>query len=144
MMKHLRNIVFALLVALCLVSCKKPDNKASDISVRLMSELIQERNTRLMSELQADEIIGSWTFTHFQIGGTITIYKKDNQFYCYSLFSDNSKRTESLSKESEERYYVIENGKHNQAGEYYLVSKDGFLTVCDNEGNVGWNTKIAY
>ena len=108
-----------------------------------MSELLQERDAKLKSGLDADEIIGSWKFTHFNIGGTVTIYRKNNQYYCYGVYSDGSKGTETLSKEGDGKYYSIKDGKRTTFNEYYLVTIDGLLKVCDDDGDIGWKTEIA-
>lgn len=107
-----------------------------------MSELIQERDEKLKTGLQADEIVGSWKFSLYQMGGTLTIYKKDNQYFNYIVYSDGSKGTTELSKEGD-KYYLLDDGMHTSYGGYYVVSSDGLLNVFDDDGNLGWDIKIA-
>lgn len=140
-MKRLVLVVFLFVSLLSLPSCKKSDTK-NESSVKLMSELIQERDARLKEGLQADEIIGSWKFSLYQMGGTLTIYKKDNQYFCYTVFSDGSKSVKNLSKE-EDKFYILDDGKHSSYGGYYVVSSDGLLNVFDDDGNLGWDIKTA-
>ena len=140
-MKRLALAVLLFVSILPLPSCKKSDTK-KESSVKLMSELIQERDARLKEGLQADEIIGSWKFRQYQISGTLTIYKKENQYYCYGSYFDGSKGNELLSKEGNDKYYVIRDGQRSTSGDYYLVTSDGILTVCDDNGDIGWKTEI--
>lgn len=102
---------------------------------------IAERNQRLINEIKADEILGSWSFnSHNIVTGVIDIYIKDSATYARIIFSDNSGRTETIRKESDGNYYIIENGKHNKSGEYYKINGRN-LSVCDKNGNVGWFTQ---
>lgn len=135
----MKRILIIIIAVCCLASCK--NNKEE--TVRTMSELIQERDARLKAGLQADEIIGSWKFRQYQISGTLTIYKKENQYYCYGSYFDGSKGNELLSKEGNDKYYVIRDGQRSTSGDYYLVTSDGILTVCDDNGDIGWKTEIA-
>ncbi len=139
-MKCLVLAIIICLGSLLLPSCKKSDNNKE--SVRLMSELIQERDAKLKIGLQADEIIGSWQFSLYQMGGTLTIYKKDNQYFCYTVYSDGSKGIKNLSKEGD-KYYLLDDGERTSYGGYYEVSSDGLLNVFDDDGNLGWDIKIA-
>ena len=107
-----------------------------------MSELIQERDARLKAGLQADEIIGSWKFSLYQMSGTRTIYKNDNQYFCYIVYSDGSRNLENLSKEGD-RYYILADEEHTSYVGYYVVTSDGLLNVFDDNGNLGWDIKIA-
>ena len=103
--------------------------------------LLAERDEQLKAELGADEVIGYWHFGQATLKGTILIYSKNGSYKGRIVFSDKSVHNENLAKEGEGLYYVIENGKHNKAGEYYKIT-GGNLSVCDKDGDVGWTTQV--
>lgn len=104
-------------------------------------KLLAERDEELKEELGADEIIGFWSFRQATLSGTIAIYSKKGSYKGRIVFNDQSVHNENLAKEGEDLYYVIENGRHNKAGEYYKIT-GGNLSVCDKDGNVGWSTQV--
>ena len=103
--------------------------------------LLAERDEQLKEKLGADEIIGYWHFGQATLKGTIVIYSKKGSYKGRIVFSDKSVHNENLAKEGEGLYYVIENGKHNEAGEYYKIT-GGNLSVCDKDGDIGWTTQV--
>ena len=104
-------------------------------------KLLAERDEQLKVDLGADEIVGYWHFGQATLKGNIVIYSKNGSYKGRIVFSDKSVHNENLAKEGEGLYYVIENGKHNKAGEYYKIT-GGNLSVCDKDGDVGWTTQI--
>ena len=103
--------------------------------------LLAERDEELKEELGADEIIGYWYFGQAILKGNIVIYSKNGSYKGRIVFSDKSLVNQNLAKEGDGIYYVIENGRHNEYGEYYKIT-DGNLSVCDKEGDVGWTTQV--
>ena len=110
-------------------------------AAELRKTLLAERDEQLKEELGAEEIIGFWSFNHYTLKGTITIYTKKGSYKGRIVFSDKSVHNENLAKEGDGIYYIIENGHHNKAGEYYKIT-GGNLSVCDKEGNIGWFTQV--
>lgn len=107
----------------------------------LRKKLLAERDEQLKEELGADEIIGFWSFRQASLSGTIALYSKKGAYKGRIVFSDKSVHNETLSKEGDGIYYVIEKGRHNKSGEYYKIT-GGNLSVCDKDGNVGWRTQV--
>lgn len=104
-------------------------------------KLLAERDVELKEELDADEIVGFWSFKQATLSGTIAIYSKKGDYKARIVFHDKSVHNENLAKEGEGLYYVIENGHHNKAGEYYKTVGSN-LSVCDNDGDIGWFTQV--
>ena len=151
-------MAFSLSILVLSVSCGQSNSKRktmaeiqAEIDAQAMEEarqavetrkrLLAERDDHLKEELGADEIIGYWHFRQATLEGTIAIYSKKGSYKGRIVFSDKSIHNENLAKEGESLYYVLENGKHNKAGEYYMII-GGNLSVWDKDGKIGWTTQV--
>ena len=161
-MKTIKLIVFTICVLAISTSCGQSNGKKnngsksqaeieSEIVAQAVEEarqaaetrkrLLAERDEELKEELGADEIIGYWHFGQATLKGTIAIYSKNGSYKGRIVFSDKSVVNENLAKEGDGIYYIIENGKHNEHGEYYKII-EGNLSVCDEDGDIGWTTQV--
>lgn len=160
-MRRVTYIGIALIILAIPVSCGQHANKKNEmkslaeIEAEIVAQtveetrqanetrkrLLAERDEKLKEELEADEIIGFWSFRQASLSGTIAIYLKNGSYKGRIVFSDKSVHNENLAKEGEGLYFVIENGHHNQSGEYYKIT-DSNLSVCDKDGNIGWTTQV--
>ena len=161
-MRSLRFIVPIFSIIALLVSCGQSNSKKqsetkslaeieAEIEAQAVEEarqatetrmrLLAERDEQLKVNLGADEIVGYWHFGQATLKGNIVIYSKNGSYKGRIVFSDKSVHHENLAKEGDGLYYVIENGKHNKAGEYYKITS-GNLSVCDKDGDVGWTTQV--
>ena len=161
-MRTIKLIVFTICVFAVSASCGQSNSKKNnevksqaEVEAEIVAQaveearqaaetrkrLLAERDEELKQDLGADEIIGYWYFGQAILKGKIVIYSKNGSYKGRIVFSDKSLVNQNLAKEGDGIYYVIENGRHNEYGEYYKIT-DGNLSVCDKDGDVGWTTQV--
>lgn len=89
-----------------------------------------------------NEVIGKWLDKSPYIGGTITIYGEDGKLFMKTKYNeDDSIGTEVIIEIDSKKGRVFQHIKGGgDAGEYYLIDKQGNLQLWDEEGII-WTAK---
>ena len=106
-----------------------------NLVVKILGTTIEEEKAlRSGSEDSVGEIIGEWLDESPYVGAKYTFLKRNGKIFMIRKFKDGSgSEKEMIQKRQSGRLRFEEKGG-NDFGEYYLIERNGNLSVYDNAG----------
>ncbi|OGE83037.1 MAG: hypothetical protein A2Y39_07045 [Candidatus Delongbacteria bacterium GWF2_40_14] len=106
-----------------------------NLDVRILGMTIEQESKFTPDKLNSDsEIIGRWKDESPLVGAFITIFKRNNQIFLSKKYIDGSKSEIEIIQKKQSGKIKYQEKLENRFGTYYLIEKNGDLSVYDNDG----------
>jgi len=113
----------------------------TNLKVKILGTTIKEEGILLNEpkKILYDEIIGEWFDDSPYVAGKYTFIKKSGKIFMIRKLNKGRKKgtkIEMIQKNQSGRIRFEEKKKRNDSGEYYLIEKNGNMSVYDNAGHI--------
>lgn len=107
-----------------------------NLEVKILGISIEEETALTSSSNTSGEVIGEWLDESPYLGSKFTLMKENGKITMMRKFKDGSSSEKEMIQKNQAGGLRFEEKKRNSFGEFYLIERNGNLSIYDNSGRI--------